>query len=344
LPTERWFQGRRFLRLGSALPGPVGNRRWILSLVFALVTLAALALVSQRLTHTNWPLANATPWLVALAACCYFSSYVLRARGWHRLFPAEHRPDQARCLASVGAAAASGAVLPFRLDYVVKIGTLRKLGGRQISFDAIAMSIISLGIVDAVAMLPLSLWAIATSAHALRAPLLVVVVFGLGCAALLLASGKLMQLAVLRRSDRLGAMAARIAKHRTHEGRRSATIAGLYLLTCWTARAAGSVSLLSGLGFAFSPTTALCVLCLGAAAGVLPITAGGAVVNVGAATGILMLLGADKDLAINFSLASGLLLVATASVAALAGVACSPVAQAFARQPLASRRVRLGAS
>jgi hypothetical protein len=51
------------------------------------------------------------------------------ARGWHRLFPREQQPDQARCLASVGAAAASGVVLPFRLDYLVKIGTLRKLGG-----------------------------------------------------------------------------------------------------------------------------------------------------------------------------------------------------------------------
>ena len=38
--------------------------------------------------------------------------------------------------------------------------------------------------------------------------------------------------------------------------------------------------LLSALGLRFSPTTALCVLCLSAAAGVVPITAGGLAVNV----------------------------------------------------------------
>jgi hypothetical protein len=67
--------------------------------------------------------------LAAAAALAYFASFLFRARGWHRLFPREQCPDQARCLASVGAAAASGAVLPFRLDYLIKVGMLRKLGG-----------------------------------------------------------------------------------------------------------------------------------------------------------------------------------------------------------------------
>ena len=115
------------------------------------------------LTHTSWPLAHARALLVAIAVTCYFVSFVVRARGWHRLFPREQRPDQARCLASVGAAAASGAVLPFRLDYLVKIGTLRRLGGVRIGLEAIALSIVSLGMLDAVAMLPLSISATATS-------------------------------------------------------------------------------------------------------------------------------------------------------------------------------------
>jgi uncharacterized membrane protein YbhN (UPF0104 family) len=85
------------------------------------------------------------------------------------------------------------------------------------------------------------------------------------------------------------------------------------LLGCWTARAFGSAVLLSALGFHFSPTTALCVLCLSAAAGVVPITAGGLVVSVGATAGILLALGVGKDIAINFSLASGLLLTTSAT-------------------------------
>ena len=103
------------------------------------------------------------PALAAAAALSYLASYVFRARGWHRLFPPDECPDQARCLASVGAAAASGAVLPFRLDYLVKVGMLRKLGGIRVGFEAIVLSIVSLGMIDAIAMLPLSISATATS-------------------------------------------------------------------------------------------------------------------------------------------------------------------------------------
>jgi hypothetical protein len=161
------------------------------SLLLALITVPALVLVTRRLTVVNWPLAHAGPWLVLTPACCCFSSFVLRARGWRRLFPYELRPEHARCP-----------------------------------------------------------------------------------------------------------------------------------------------------GSAPSPTTALSVLCLGAAAGVLPITAGGAFATVEAATASLLALAADKGLAINFALASGLLLVTTA----IAGVACSPVARAFAQQPFAARRPRPGTS
>src|SRR6185437_605518 len=155
---------------------------------FTLVTVTACVLVGQRLTHSSWPLAHARMLLVGFAAVCYFASFILRARGWHRLFPPEQQPDQARCLASVGAAAASGVVLPFRLDYLVKVGTLRRLGGIRLSLEAIALSIVSLGMIDAIAMLPLSISATATSSADLRGPLIIVVVFGLRCCLLMLTS------------------------------------------------------------------------------------------------------------------------------------------------------------
>jgi hypothetical protein len=53
------------------------------------------------------------------------------------------------------------------------------------------------------------------------------------------------------------------------------------------------------------------------------VTAGGAVASVGATAAILLALGVGKDVAINFSLASGLLLVTSASAAALAGFVVS---------------------
>jgi hypothetical protein len=128
---------------------------------------------------------------------------------------------------------------------------------------------------------------------------------------------------LLCRSRRLHRISDHVSAHRAAAGRRNAIVAGLYLFTCWTTRALGSVLLLDAVGFRFSPTTTLCVICLSAAAGVVPITAGGAAANVGATAGILLALGVGKDIAINFSLASGLLLVTSASAAALCGLAAS---------------------
>jgi hypothetical protein len=314
-----------------------GHRRWAAGVVFAAVTVLACILIGRKLTGASWPLAHARLLLVGAAGLCYFASFVLRARGWRRLFPRNECPDQARCLASVGAAAASGVVLPFRLDYLVKIGTLRRLSGIRISLQAIALSIISLGMVDAVAMLPLSISATATSTADLRGPLLVVVAFGAGCCILLLASARLVRLPVLRRSRRLRTVAGHVAAHKTVRGRGSASIAGLYLLACWTARALGGTLLLSALGLRFSPTIALCVICLSAAAGVVPITAGGLAVNVGATAAILLTLGVGKDIAINFSLAAGLLITSSAALAALCGAAVSITTLALARRRAAPR-------
>jgi uncharacterized membrane protein YbhN (UPF0104 family) len=319
------------LRLFAGFAWMRARRRLAAGIGFAAVTVTACVLVGERVTHSSWPLAHARMLLVGLAALCYFLSFLLRARGWRRLFPPGEQPDQSRCLASVGAAAASGAVLPFRLDYLVKIGTLRRLSGIRIGLEAIALSIVSLGIIDAVAMLPLSVSATATSSASLRGPLLIVVAFGLACCTLLIASARLVRLPLLRHSRHMQKLSEHISAHRTRRGRRSALLASLYLFGCWTSRALGSTLLLSALGFAFSPTTALCVLCLSAAAGVIPITAGGAIANVGATAGILLALGAGKDLAINFSLASGLLLVASASTAALCGVTLSVAARARRR-------------
>jgi uncharacterized membrane protein YbhN (UPF0104 family) len=306
----------------------------VVGVAFAAVTVLACVLLGRMLTGASWPLAHASLLLVAAAGVCYFVSFVARARGWRRLFPRDECPDQARCLASVGAAAASGVVLPFRLDYLIKIGTLRRLGGIRLSLEAIALSIISLGVVDAVAMLPLSISATATSSNTLRGPLLVVVAFGVGCCAVLLISSRLARLPVLRRSRRLRRVADHVSAYKTSAGRRSVCIAAAYLLACWTARAVGSTLLLSALGLRFSPTIALCVLCLSAAAGVVPITAGGLAVTVGATAAILLTLGVGRDIAINFSLASGLLITSSAALAAVCGTALSVTTLALARRRL----------
>ena len=284
---------------------------------FCVLAIAVGFLAARRLTSTTWPLQEANVVLVLAAAAAYLASFVLRALGWQRLFPGE-RPDRSRCLAACGAAAASGAVLPFRLDYVVKISMLRRLGGVRLGLETIGLSIVSLGLVDAVAMLPLAIAAIATSGAIFRAPLVVVLLFCLGCIGVLILGPRLVLLPFVRRSGRVERIFARVGDHAGIS--RSTFAAGGFLFGCWTMRALGSTLLLSALGVGFSPSLALVILCLAAAASILPITAGGAIVSVTATSGVLLALGVTQNAAINFSLASGMLLTATALAAAVMGV------------------------
>jgi uncharacterized membrane protein YbhN (UPF0104 family) len=167
----------------------------------------------------------------------------------------------------------------------------------------------------------------------LRGPLLIVVVFGLGCCTLLVLGGRLLRWPLLRGSRRLRKISEHVARHTAPGGRRDAVTAWSYLFACWSIRAFGSAALLSALGLSFSPSAALSVICLGAAASVIPITSGGAVVNAGAATGILLALGVGKNIAINFSLASGLLIVVSALTAGFLGVLGSLALRARAAPP-----------
>ncbi len=285
------------------------------------IGLAAAVLVGRRITRTSWPLDGAEVELVVGAAGAYFASFVFRALGWQRLFPAASRPDRSRCLAACGAAAASGVILPFRLDYLVKVGMLRRLGGVAVGLEAIALSILTLGLVDAVAMLPLAVAAFITSGGIFRAPLTVVVLFGLGCIAMLTVGPRIARWPLLVRSRRLGRICDRVGGRAARTG--STVAAGGFLLCCWLMRALGNTLLLWALGVGFSPAFALVVLCLAAAASILPITAGGAIASIGATSGVLLALGVPTRVAINFSLASGLLLTSTALVAAIIGVSGS---------------------
>ena len=248
--------------------------------------------------------------------------------------PQSRASRRRRCLAACGASAASGVLLPFRLDYVVKISTLRRLGGVRLGLGTIAVSIVALGMVDAVAMLPLALAALATSGPILRAPLIVVVLFCIGCLGVLTLGQRVARLPLIGRWNRLHTVYRRIADSTRFS--RPTLVAGLLLLGCWTSRALGSTLLLSAIGVPFSPTLALVVLCMSAATAILPITAGGAVAGMGTAAGVLFALGVSKGAAVNFALASGLLLTGAALVAAVLGLTGSLLLTFRARRPLAA--------
>jgi len=288
---------------------------------FSVLSIVACALVARRLTSASWPLDGASMIFVTFAGVAYVASFGFRALGWHHLFPERQRPDRARCLAACGTAAASGTVLPFRLDYVVKVAILRRLGGVRISLEPIVLSIVLLGLIDAAAMLPLAVSAIASSGDSFRAPLAVVIAFCICCVAVLIAGPRIVRLPLIARSARLAAFCGRLGSN-TKVTRSTAT-AALFLVCCWTTRTLGSALLLRAMGVGFSLTIALVVLCMAAAASIIPITAGGAVANIGATAGVLLALGTTRDAAINFSLASGLLLNGAALSAGAVGVAVS---------------------
>jgi hypothetical protein len=303
-------------------------------LAFSLLSLGACVLVARHLSDASWPLAGAHTPLVFLTGCSYLAGFGFRAFGWHHLFPSRERPDGARCLAACGAAAASGVVLPFRLDYVVKISTLRRLGGVTLGLETIAVSIIALGIVDAVAMLPLAVSALAMSGPVLRAPLIVVVLFCIGCLGMLALGQRVARLPLVSRSGRLHTVYRRVADSTRFSP--PTLFAGLLLLGCWTSRALGSTLLLSAFGVPFSPTLALVILCMSGATSILPITAGGAVAGMGTTAGVLLALGVSKGVAVNFSLASGLMLTGAALVAAALGLSGSLLLSFRGRRPFAA--------
>jgi hypothetical protein len=73
---------------------------------------------------------------------------------------------------------------------------------------------------------------------------------------------------------------------------------------------------------------------MSAAASILPITAGGAVVGVGATSGVLLALGVPTREALNFALASSLLLTTSALAAAVIGISGSVLLAANRRRLL----------
>ncbi len=313
---------------------PYGWKKVGGGIAFCSLALGASFLLARHLTSASWPLQNADVALVFVAGAAYLASFGFRALGWQRVFPSRQRPDCARCLAACGASAASGTVLPFRLDYLVKISMLRSLRGVTLGLDTIVLSVVTLGMVDAMAMLPLAIGAISTSGALFRGPLTVVILFCLCCTGILLAGPRLERLPLVHRWPRATTVCRRVGESATIT--RSTFVAGGFLFGCWTSRAFGSACLLMALGTGFSPTLALVVLCLSAAAGILPITAGGAVASMGATAGILFALGVSKDVAINFSLASGLLLTFAALSAALVGLTGSLVRGLRPRPTLAT--------
>src|SRR5262249_932578 len=135
----------------------------------------------------GWPLRQANPWLVALAALITLVSYAVKAWAWQRLFVSDHRPAMLT-LAAAGGAAAGGGIAPPG----PRGGGPRGAGGpgcprARARVGAVVLSLFSLGLLDSVALSPLAAVAAGLSrvGGVLLVGLILVALAGVGAAGLL---------------------------------------------------------------------------------------------------------------------------------------------------------------
>jgi hypothetical protein len=128
------------------------HRRFAMDVGFALLTVATCVLVGRRLTDSSWPLAHAQITLVAFASFCYLASFVLRAR-MASAVPvwAAARPESVPRIRGCCSGEPCGVAVPVRLRGQDRDAA--PVERRSHRFRGVALSIVSLGVVDAVAML-----------------------------------------------------------------------------------------------------------------------------------------------------------------------------------------------
>jgi hypothetical protein len=299
---------------GLGWSGAIARRKPLLrrlsgavGIVLALAGFYAL----HRLADHGWPLAGAHPRLLVSAVAVAVASLFIRVTGWQRLFAQAGRPDKPACLTSASVAAISSAVVPCKLDYALKVWTLRRLARKRLAIEAGVVSICVLGLVDAVALVvPAGASAATVSSPAIRGPLLLVALFGIGCAICVAASKQLPALPLVRRSRKLSGIAARLAG-RVATMRENAFALALLSFSLWV-RALSLLLLLSALGISCSLTTALVFICLTAGSAFVPIPSFG----LGAGTAALGAIGVSVHEAARFALATSMVsLLASTTVA-----------------------------
>ena len=219
----------------------------------------------------------------------------LKAFGWGRLFAPAERPTPLALAAGNGGAAVIGLILPGRFDDATRVAVVRRYPGCPAGIRVLCLSLVMLGLIDAVALVPLALAAVAfpTAGVGMRIGLGLVAVAGIAAAALILA---LPRLAGSARSLRF--RVGRWLSPRT-TSRRRAVEAWALVSACWLVRAFAVLLVIGTLGIGFSFPLALLLLNAGAAAAALPIGPAGAATQVGGGTAALIAAGVGTSAALN---------------------------------------------
>jgi Lysylphosphatidylglycerol synthase TM region len=281
--------------------------RLTINLGAGLIFTGALVLTARHLVDTGWPLADANPMLAACAGLLFLLGYGLKAVGWQRLFAPGERPRPIELAVAGGAASVTGIALPGRFDDVVRIAVARKAGCRN-CVKTLCLSLFLLGLVDAVALMPLS----ATGAGladqpALRAGLAVVAAGGAGAALILLFLPRITRSRKLSRFR----LARWLGEHVTDS--RAALASGLLVSASWLVRVVGLMLLLGAVGIGFSLPLAILFLTAAAASAALPVAPAGAATQIGAGAAILVASGVSTSDAVSFAMSAQLLVILAAA-------------------------------
>lgn len=296
----------------SRLRAPVVRRA--LNLGLLLFGLAVTALAGRQVAGMGWPLRHADVGLAAGAGVLFLAGYGVKAYGWKLLFAPHERPKTASLCAAGGAACLTGIALPGRFDDVVRIAVVRRLRGCPVGVKALMLSLVTLGLVDTIALTPLASSAAASASVPtyLRVGLSVVAGAGIAAAVIVVA---LPRVARHRRLVRFR-LPRFLGEHSPTPGAAARALG--FVLASWLIRGLALVLLLGAVGLGLDLSTALLFLTAGAASAALPIAPAGAATQAGAGAGVLVLSGISWQQATSFALAAQILVILAGAVALLA--------------------------
>jgi hypothetical protein len=330
-----WAQ-RRQAKLGlesakSVLVGLGRSRRGRLavSLGLAILTTAILAVAGRSLVNSGWPLAHGNPVLVTVVGLLFVLAYGFKAYGWGRLFRASERPGPLALAAAGGGASIMGVALPGRFDEMIRIAIVRRYPGCPVGVRGLCLSLVTLGLIDTVALAPLATAAAVFPGNspAVRAGFAVVAIGGVGAAAVVLALPRLSARTRLARFRLVRWLAPRATPWR------EATRAWGLVFTSWLIRVAAIFLLLGTFGIALSLPLAIMFICAGAASAAIPIGPAGAATQITAGTMLLVVSGVEASTALGFALAAQALLIFSGASIFLAAVVWRTSLHAWSFRP-----------
>src|SRR5439155_5135597 len=215
---------------------------------------------------------------------------------------------------------------------------VRRYPGCRVSVRGLCLTLVTLGLIDTIALAPLAIAAAAFPGNStgVRAGFAVVGLGGVGAAVVVLGLPRLSARTGLAKFRLVSWLAPRATPWR------EATRAWGLVFTSWLIRVAAIFLLLDAFGIGLSLPLAIMFICAGAASAAIPIGPAGAATQITAGTMLLVVSGVDAPRALGFALAAQALLIFSGAAIFLAAVAWRASVSAWSFRP--GRAARLAHS